>query len=140
MRHFHPQASFLCTGKRLMRRLPCTRPPLVDFPKAPPSLSWGVIQYSPENYPENCPEKCPELCNCSNSYFLNFLAVIFEGFFGTFFGTIFGILFGTVLNCTPGSPSPSRGTRGATWRRYSGDTSSFPISVRFTQNQAEASC
>ena len=66
-----------------------------------PTRVWGAIQYSPEKYPENCPEKCPELCNCSSSYFLNFLAVIFEGYFGTIFGTIFGILFGTVLNCTP---------------------------------------
>ena len=58
----------------------------------------GAIQYSPEKCPKNCPQKCPELCNCSNSFFLNFLAVIFEGFFGTFFAT----LFGTVLNRAPG--------------------------------------
>ena len=38
---------------------------------------WGAIQYSPENCPENCPEKCPELSKCSNSYFLNFLTVLF---------------------------------------------------------------
>ena len=69
----------------------------------------GAIQYSPEKYPKNCPKKCPELCNCSNPYFLNFLAVIFEGFFGTFFGTIFGILFGTVLNCTPEIPDSDMG-------------------------------
>ena len=65
------------------------------LPNGKVKVSRGAIQYSPEKYPENYPEKCPELCNCSNSYFLNFLVVDFEG--------VFGILFGTVLNCTPDS-------------------------------------
>ena len=72
-------------------RFPCLLVPSGNGP-------WGAIQYSPEKCPENCPQKCPELSNCINSYFWDFLAVLFEGFFWTFLGTIFG----TVLNCTPG--------------------------------------
>ena len=63
--------------------------------------SWGAIQYNPKNWPKNCPEKCPEYFNCSNSYFLNLLTLIFEEFFETLLGTVFGTVFGTVLNRTP---------------------------------------
>ena len=61
----------------------------------------GVNSIQSQNSLENCPQKCHELSNSINSYFLDFLATIFEGFSGTFLGTFFGTVFRTVLNRAP---------------------------------------